>query len=224
MQAYDIFKNPKTSLAWKKKFAYKAAALCLEKYKKPIAAALFYERLLLEQLNAPEILSFKEKKEVESSLAEIYFYDLKSYRKAIRYYKESLEFTPYPKKKYQYQYQIAKSFFLLHKYEQSLRELQGISKKLLSLEDRASIDILKSSIYIAQKNFKKAIPFLKQQIKKYPHKKSLFRESLALIYEEKKQFRLAIRELEKISPPTPFVRQKINWLYDRFRNQPGVRF
>ncbi len=206
-----------------KKFAYLAARECLKKYKEPESSFLFYKVLLNEDLKKDSFLRFKEKKEIELKMAHLAFYELRNYKTAIKYYKEKLKFVPKPHEKFNIQYQMANSFFLLNKYDQSLEEIKKILLEKIRPYEKQKTKVLKGRNLIAKKKFDEAIPFFEQLIVAYPKKESFFREYLVLIYEEKKEFQAAIREVEKIQPPSSFTRQKIQSLYERLKNQPGVR-
>lgn len=204
-----------------KKFAYEAAQSCLKKYKQANISLLFYELIYNESFKQDKFLNFKEKKELENLMAELSFSYLKDYNRAIKYYKEALKFVPAPKKKNSIQYHIAESFFYLKKYKQSAQEIESILNQDLPLKEKKKYFILKGSLLIAQKKFDEGLKFFQSLIKKYPKKESFFREYLALIYEERGDFLLAIKEIEKIEPATPFATKKIKQLYDRLKNQPG---
>ncbi len=221
-KSQQSFHKIKNKTKKQKQFAYIAAEKCLKKYKNPKTSFLFYETLLSENLKQDSFLSFKEKKQIEFKLAQLSFHDLKNYRKAIKFYKESLKYVPHPQQKFFHQYQIADSFFLLGKYDQSLEEIEKALLEVGKPQDKQKAMILKGRNLISKKIFNKAIRFFERLIVEYPKKESFFREYLALIYEEKKDFSAAIREIEKIEPPTQFTRQKIQSLYERLKNQPGI--
>ena len=221
-KAIKSFQKIKNKKQKQKQFAQRAAKECLEKHREPKGSFLFYESLLKENLQQPSFLSFKEEKEIEFNMAQISFYDLKNYRRAIKYYKKSLKFTPLPQEKFINQYQIADSFFRLRKYDQSIEEIGKVFSKNLKSKNKQKAMILKGRNLIAKKDFDKATLFFNDLIIEYPKKEGFFREYLALVYEEKKDFLKAIREMEKVKPPTGFTRQKIKQLYERLKNQPGV--
>jgi len=218
-KAYLFFQQLEPKTKAHKTFALQATKKCTDSK----ITFLFYESLLHESLKQDSFLTLKETKNIQFKLAQIAFYDLKMYRTAIKYYKESLKFALNPKQKFIRQYKIAQSFFLIHKYDQCLFEIKKMSFKDIPLELKQKALILKGRTFISQKNFKKAIPLFQQLIQKDPKKAALFREYLVLIYEEKKDFRSAIQEIQKIDPPNNFTREKTKYFYERLKNQPGSR-
>ena len=194
--------------------------ICL-KQQKPKQAVLLLEQLL--KIAQRQKLSLKEKKQVAKKLAEISFYKLKDYEKALKYYTFLLNGPQEPGENFLFQYHLAKSFFYLEKYPQSLREIEKCFFKGLSIEERKQALILKARVFMVQKQFEQALLLFKKQIIKFPKEEAFFREYLAFIYESKKDFLSAVKELEKIDKPSRFITNKIKRLMERQSNQPGLR-
>ena len=221
LEAYQLFvqwgnRNEKQTQAGEQ-----AAQECLTKHKSPKAAVQLHEALLQDykQQNS----QFKKIKETEFKIAEISFYHLKNYKKAIRFYKKKLQYTPKPQEKPRVLYALAESFFYLNKYDQALVELGKLLQENPKTNLRGQAYLLQGRVFLEQKKSQKAILVFRQMIDHYPHKIDILREYLALAYEESKNFLLAIKELEKISVQKPFYRAKINKLYKRLKTQPGRR-
>ena len=191
---------------------------CLKKNK--IELAVFIFEKLLRESKTPRG-SLKEIKKWEKTLANLAFYKVKNYEKALKYYILLLTRPLEPGEKFFIQLNVAESFFHLKKYSQALREVEKCFFKGLSIEQKKQALVLKGRIFIAEKQFKKAVELFEKQIVEFPEEENFFREYLALIYEGQKDFLSAIKELEKIQPPRSFVQQKIRRLIERQNNQPG---
>ena len=212
-----ISKKASFSKKEKEKFAEQLKH-CLKENK--IKKAVFiFERLLKESQR--QINSVNEIKKWKKKLAELSFYKLKDYEKALKHYTHLLAGPLEPGEKFLIQYHIAESFFYLRKYSQALRELEKCFFDGISMEQRKQALILKGRVFIAQRQFEPALLLFEEQIKKFPKEEAFFREYLAFIYESKKEFSSAIKELEKIDSPNLFIQKKINRLADRQNNQPG---
>lgn len=201
--------NPK-----QQKFALRAAESC-ESQKAYQPALIFYEALL------PEIKG-REAFRVKKKIAEILFYQIKNYEKALKYYYALLQQVKGIREQFDLGYQISKCFYHLGKHSQALLEVNKILKFRDTLKNREKAVLLKSSLLVVLKDYKTAIPFFRKQIEKYPKRETFFREYLALVFENQAKILLALKELERIKPSTPFLEKKIRDLRERLDNQPGV--
>ena len=197
----------------KQEFAFKAAQACEEK--KAYFSALFFYETLLPEVKGKEALKIKQ------IVAGIYFYKVKNYETALRYYEELLKGGKDPREKFEAGYHISESFYQLKKYSQALLEVNKILALRASIKNREKAVLLKSSVLLALKDYERAVPFFKEQMKKYPEKEGFFRQYLAVVFENQAEFLPAIRELEKIKPSNSFLERKIKELYERLESQPG---
>ena len=205
---------------YQKRKLIQKAEICL-KQEKPALAVFILEKLL-ESAHRQKI-SLREKKNFAKKLAEVSFYKLKDYEKALKYYTVLLSWPQEPGERFLFQYHLAKSFFYLEKHSQSLKEIEKCFFKGLSMEERKQALILKARILMAKKRFEQAISFFNEQIVKFPEEESFFREYMAFIYESKKDFVSAVKELKKIDKASLFITNKIEKLMERQSNQPGFR-
>ena len=201
--------------------------------KNPACAMLFYERLL-EKIAAGELSQapsftakrlFREKKDLRGEAARMAFYRLKNYEKAIRHYKELIKQgrgEPARQRDFSAQYHISESFFRLKKFRQALLEIKKIPLNRLSDEEARRAMLLRARALAAQKNLKEALPLFQRLIARFPAKSGFFRQYLSMAFEGEGNLPAAIQELEKIRPPTPFIRKKIRRLRRRLENQPGA--
>ena len=205
-------KKDKQSLA-------RGAKNCLDQ-KEFQKAFQFLEVLLWEQKR--DQAEVGEIKEIKLQLAEISFYKLKDYHKALKYYTSLLTTGPLQKEEaFFLQKQIAESFFSLAQYKQALRETEKGFLLDLSLKQKKAVVFLKSRILLEMKAFTQALSFFEKQIEEFPEEESFFREYKAFVYEEKKDFLSAIRELERVHPSNRFIKRKIQRLMERQESQPG---
>ncbi len=180
-------------------------------------AFLIFEKLLEE--SEKQSASLREIKKWQKKLADLAFYKLQNYEKALKYYTSLLKKPLGPGEKFSIQYHIAESFFYLEKYSQTLRELKKCFFNGISKEQEKTASLLKGRVFMAQKKFNQALLFFEGQIKKFPEEENFFREYLALVYELKKDFVSAVEELKKIRPSSPFIEDKIQSLSERQNRQ-----
>ena len=179
--------------------------------------------LILENLlrrSQKQAVSLMEIKRLEKKLAQL-SYTAKDYEKALKYYTSLLKKPLGPGEKFFIQYHIAESFFHLEKHSQAVRELEKCFFDGISLKQKKRASLLKGRIFMARHQFNQALLFFEKQIEEFPEEESFFREYLALIYEFKRDFPSAVRELEKIESSSPFIKQKIKNLSAQRRSRQG---
>lgn len=194
----------------KKKFLIQAARICSKKDTK--IGALFYQELLLHTKNV------EKKMQIQKKLIAV-FLKSKNYRNALVYYQKLLSQAKTDKEKADIKYKMGQVFFALNKYDQVLIEINEVLDYSISLENKKSALLLKGRTLVAKGEHEKSIEFFRDQIKSLPQFANSFFEYIAFIFEEKGQLRLAIKELEKIHPQTVFIRNKIQKLSERIKNQ-----
>ena len=201
-----------------REFILRKADLCVKQGQ--AKRALF----ILEPLLKREKLVKKKTEETKTlikQLADLSFYKLKNYSKALKYYNDLLKFSLKPSEKFSLQYHIAQSYFHLKKYSQALVEIKQAFSKEISIEERKRALILQGGLFMAQNQFDKASELFQKQKELFPDHKDFFREYLAFIYESQKKFSLAVQELEQIEQPSAFILDQIERLKERQNNQPG---
>ena len=215
----EIYKNLYEGKRTKKKREKieEQAENCLEQGKVKLAFLILEMLLKRNQVHGASIMEIKR---LEKKLARL-FYSTEDYRKALKYYTSLLRKPLGPGEKFFVQYRIADSFFNLEKYEQALREIDKCFFDGISVEQDKKARLLKGRVFIAKKQFDRAISFFEKQIETFPQEESFFREYLALVYEFKKDFSSAVQELEKIKSSNSFVKRKIKDLYI-LQSQQGI--
>ena len=197
-----------------RKFALKAARNC--EIAKDYFSALFFYEAFLSEVKGDEDLK------ITKTVAEMLFYKIQNYEKALKYYENLRKQTKKTKEQFEAGYHISECFHHLQKYLQALSEVDKILSLRVSHKDRQKAVLLKSSVLMHLKDYETAVPFFREQIKEYPEKEEFFRQYLAFIFESQAKILAAIKELEKIKPSRPFLEKKIEALYKRLQRQPGV--
>ena len=214
-KAYQYFSYTKQSAKKHRRFALKAAEVC--KKKEPFFTYSFYESALNNERD-PE-LQIRLKK----LLAEISFFNLKNYEKALHHYQDLFKVEESLKKKLQNQYQIIWSYIHLEKPSQALLEVERLLKQELSQKRRKTLSLLKGSLLLALEDNTGAQEFFQEQIQKHPSREAFYQEYLALLFEKQGKLLSAQEALEKIEKPSPFLKQKLKSLLKKIENQPRGR-
>lgn len=212
-----ISKDRKLSVNVEKKLKVQADN-CLKEGE--VQQSVFILEWLLKRLKKQKS-RVTEIKELEKKLAGLFFDKLRNYEKALKYYVRLLTKPLNPGEKFYIQYHIADSYFHLKKSSQALKEVEKCFFEGISISEEKQASLLKGRIFIAQQQFAPALLFFEKQIEKFPEGEDFFREYLAFVYEAKKDFLSAVKELEKIDQPNAFIREKIRRLLNRQNNQPG---
>lgn len=179
-----------------------------------------FENFFLKERANVEFKNLIQK--TKKQLAQASFYKTKNYETALKYYTQLLTSSFSKKDKFSLQKHIAMSYLFLKKHKQALMEVDKMLLFTQFPQDNKQQAFLKIRILIEKKDYDQALLFLEQQIIKFPKDSKFFREHKILIYEIKKQFFLAIKELEKIEPSLS-TRKKMQSLLEQQKNQPGYK-
>ncbi len=193
----------------------RGAEACIKKEKTKKAIFILEKLLKIERNPSPS------SKKWQRQLADLSFYKIKDYEKALKHYTDLSRQVLGTEERFFVQYHIAESFFYLKKYSQALREADKCFFDGISQEKRKQALNLKGRSLMAEGRFDLAKELFERQIEQFPEESAFLREYLAFIYESQKDFSSAIKELEKIHPSNPFIRGKINRLMERRSHQPG---
>ena len=205
-----------SKLTWAKK----AQSICLSAKPK---VALWFLRYLSLYENTKERL-FWTKKHADTA-----FEKVKDYEQALVSYSVLKEQAVLPSEKSVYTVRMARSYFERGKWESALREIQSLLKKEekergFSASELAKALFLKARIHLMQEEYLKAEKEFQQIQALYP---LYFKEQemflyLSFIYEERKDFHKALEELKAFQHSSAFLKQKMNRLKIRQKNQPGA--
>ncbi|MCB0356317.1 MAG: tetratricopeptide repeat protein, partial [Bdellovibrionales bacterium] len=202
--------------------ANEAAKISILNVKDFFSAINLLEFIVLYSKNEMERINAQEK------IAYIYFERLNDYENAIKEYSKLIALTAQKAQRIGYQFNVAKSFYYLNKFTQSVFELDSILEEKLTEEQNFTIRLFKANVLITKKDFEKAINEYEFLLEKFPEKAA--QEKLALIvavaYEDMNEFEKAIETLEKLKPKAEdpqFIDIKIKRLQERISNQPGKK-
>ncbi len=216
-----IRRAPKSKFALKSsREAARIASTETKDFKKAIE---FYRHLVVYSKD------INERTSAQRQIAQIYFDQLTDYNKAIVEYSRLLEGTHTQEELVQYRLSIARSYYYLNNFSQAESEVADLLV-LPQINDQLKFDLLmlKGNIAMTQKDLTKAIDVYKQLVSEFPERAMAENVglSLALCYEEIKDYKLAIETLEtlKKSYSTPeYIEIRIKRLKDREVNLPGAR-
>jgi lipopolysaccharide biosynthesis regulator YciM len=202
--------------------AREGARIAMLEVKEYRRAADYYQFLVLHSKDP------KERVSAQKQLAAIYFDQLQNYERAILEYNKLVTESESDVEIATYKLDIARANYYLNNFFQAQSELDDVLKRNVGDNERFSAQVLKSNIYIAQKEYPKAIEILKKVIAIYPQKslaENVY-QTLAVCYEESGNFADAIKMLEvaKENHSQPdYVELRIKRLKERQKNQPGAR-
>ncbi|MCB0391732.1 MAG: tetratricopeptide repeat protein, partial [Bdellovibrionales bacterium] len=135
---------------------------------------------------------------------------------------------PSAEKEFDYKFRIAKAFYYLNKFKQSILEVEEILKKTLSQEQNFSVRLFRANVLLIKKDFAEAMEEFEKLLVEFPERAQ--KENLGLVvavaYEDMNEFDKAITTLEKIKSNADdpnFIEIKIKRLKERIANQPGKK-
>lgn len=184
-------------------------------------AVLFYKYIVV---HSP--IDF-ERLEAQKKLAGLYFNQLSDYKQSVVEYSRLLELPHSNKEGTQYRMNLARSYYYQGNIFQSLIEIDSIIKDKQDSSSEFEALALKANIFLGAKRIDDAIVSFKELIQKFPNRslKENLAVSLAVCYEEKKDFGQAIATLENIKSSYPnkeFIENRISRLKDRKAMLPGA--
>jgi tetratricopeptide (TPR) repeat protein len=197
----------------------RVSSLEVKDYKK----AIEYYRFLV--LNSKDI---KERVSAQKQVAGLYFDQLQNYDKAILEYNKLIQDSESDADKAHYKLDVARANYYQSNFFQAQSEIEQLLKLKVEDEEKFSASVLQSNIYIAQKEYPKAIDLLKKVIATYPERsrQENVSQTLAVCYEETGNFLEAIKTLEIVKeyhPQPDYVDLRIKRLKERHKNQPGAK-
>ena len=209
-----------------KAFLLKSAEFCKKNSLK--TAIWFYERLSVEET------SIEKRTAVTEKLANLYFEKLKDYKKAVSIWMSlrnsfSSETQETLLRKYKYSYYIARCFFEMKNWSESLKEVEVFLRNPMALSSlnfkkiRLDFLFLKARILFLQEKLQESAVVFKQ-IKKLDYKFFIEQDIymyLSMIYESQKNFHKAIKELKNFSDSSSFLKNRIERLKIRQKNLPA---
>ncbi|NQY99147.1 MAG: tetratricopeptide repeat protein [Bdellovibrionales bacterium] len=215
-----IKREPETSQALKAaQIAANVAFLELKNFTKAIE---YYRHIIMYSKDS------KLRYQSQKSIADIYFEKLNDYSNSILEYNKLLRLPHDDSDHYKHKSRVAKSHFQLNDFYQSAIEIESLLKKYKDSPDQVfELSLFKANILLTTKKVDEAINLYVDLLTNYPTKSTDENVpiSLAIAYEEKKEFGKAIRVLQDIeaeSESEEFIQLKIRRLEERAKNQPGA--
>ncbi len=215
-----IKKSPESSEALLA--ASEAAQISLLKIQDFHSAIEFFNHIVLYSKDAEQRIQAQEK------IAYIYLERLSNYERAIEEYSKLVALPLLTTAKVDFKIKIAKAFYYLNKFEQSIIEVNAVLEEELDDEQRFSLILFKSNVLLTQKKIEEAITELKKLKKDFPQKAKEEKISfiIAVAYEDRNEFEKAAEILNEIKTDYDdpgFIEIKLKRLKERMLNQPGKR-
>jgi tetratricopeptide (TPR) repeat protein len=195
--------------------AARIAAFDQKNYKK--SAEYFNKVVLFSQNN-------QERLQAQFDLVSIYFNHLTDYESTIKEINKLLPLMTEPSERAVLRMNLARSYFYTNNFTQADLEANEITKS--ENGDIFQALILRGNIALTRKNLDKAAEYFKMASKENPEqaKKEKVATTLAVAYEEQKNFKMAIEILEQAKETDPeFIQIRINRLKERAKQQPGAK-
>jgi tetratricopeptide (TPR) repeat protein len=169
-----------------------------------------------------------ERLEAQRRIADIYFNQFLNYQQAITEYSRLLDLEHTASEGFQYKMAIARSYFYLNNFFQSLVEIDRVLAGKHDKDLLYDAILLKANVLLAMKKLDGAIVVLQELMAKYPErsKAETIGLTLAVTYEEQRNFSKAIETLERIRdiyPRKSFIENRIRALKERQSHLPGAR-
>jgi len=217
-QAIKRDEQSKTALKAMKEAA-RISFLEIKDYKK---AAHYYQ--LIVRYSPEE----SDRNEAQRQLASLYFESLQDYERAAVEYSKLATSSRVDSERAFYKLSVARSYYYLGNYFQTLSEISEILKLKSDREVEFQARLLKGNVFVAQKKFDESAKIFQDVISKFPDKslKENVHLVLSLSFEEKGDYKQALAVLEKIKDryePKEYLELRIKRIEERARNQPGAR-
>lgn len=200
--------------------AEKAANIAQYELAQYLKTIMALDYILINSKDQNERLKVQEKK------ADIYFNNLLNYSKAIEEFNKLLLVKMNPENHIQTRFKIAKAFFFMNKFDQSLLEIDSILlTKNINLDLKFELLHFKGNTLLTVKKINKAIKIFKELLVLSPEKskKENVKLSLVVCYEEIELFDEAISVLKTLyaeEEQRAFVELRIKKLKKRKKNLP----
>ncbi len=185
-------------------------------------AAALLSYLVLNASSEEQIVS------AQKQLVDVYFNKTGDYTRAIEELNRVLNYPLPPEDKIQMLLSLARSYFYLNDFSQSLVELERVLKLNPPKQKAFEARSLRANILLAQKRVVDAIEAIKALMKDFPEEAKAENTALnlAVAYEEKGDIAAAVATLKELRPSysvPEFIDMKIQRLEERQAQLPGAR-
>lgn len=164
----------------------------------------------------------------QRQLVSIYFDNLNDYKNAIAEINRFLPMVQDQEEKEKLRQNLARSYYYINNFTQAQSEAEELIKNGKNSEIKFQMMVLKGNIFLANKDINQAAAIFHEILKKYPDRavKENIASTLAVAYEEMKDYKSAIQVLESMRPfhPLPeYIDLRIKRLTQNQKNQPGAK-
>lgn len=185
-------------------------------------AAKYYEKIVLISQDTQERL------QAQKQVASVYFEHLSNYPKAIVEINKILPLVRDNEEKLKYKMDLARAYYYQNNFFQAEMEADEFLRISKNDDQNFQMKILKANIVLARKDTNRAATLLQEVMSNNPQKakKENVGLTLAVAYEEMKEYKKAIEVLEDLKTTgldTDYVKLRIKRLKERLANQPGAR-
>lgn len=222
IQLYDqvIKRDPENPLAVESmKEAARISFLEIKDYQK---AGAYYKKVI-------QYSQFEQDRiEAQLRLASLYFESLQDYSSAAIEFSKLATSSRLESEKALHKLSVARSYYYLGNYFQTLSEINEILKLKSDKETEFQARLLNGNVFVAQKKFLEAAALFRDLIAKFPEKALAENVHLvlSLSLEESGDYKKALSTLEEIQPvykPAEYLELRIKRIKERAKNQPGAK-
>ena len=190
---------------------------------KDFKKALEFYRVLV--MNSPDS---EERLKSQKQVILISLEHLNVYAQAIVEINKILPLLQDSSEKMKYKMDLARAYYYQNNFFQAEMEVDEFLRLSKNEDQIFQMMLLKANIALARKDLNRAAEILKDMIKRNPAKaqKENVGLSLAVAYEEMKDYKKAIATLEEVKAKHPmpeYIDVRIKRLQERVKNQPGAR-
>ncbi|MBX2995590.1 MAG: tetratricopeptide repeat protein [Bdellovibrionaceae bacterium] len=185
-------------------------------------SAKYYEMIVLGSPDEAERLS------AQKQITAVFFDHLSNYGRAIVEINKVLPLVRDPSEKLKYKMDLARAYYYQNNFFQAEMEVDEFLRLSKNEDLNFQMLLLKANIVLARKDLQRAAEILKEMIKANPKKaqKENVGLTLAVAYEEMKDYKKAIETLQEIRGDhamPDYIDVRIKRLQERVKNQPGAR-
>lgn len=185
-------------------------------------AAKYYEIIVLGSSDEAERLG------AQKQITAVFFEHLSNYGRAIVEINKVLPLIRDPSERLKYKMDLARAYYYQNNFFQAEMEVDEFLRLSKNEDLNFQMHLLKANIVLARKDLQRAAEILKEMIKANPKKaqKENVGLTLAVAYEEMKDYKKAIETLQEIRGDhamPDYIDVRIKRLQERVKNQPGAR-
>jgi tetratricopeptide (TPR) repeat protein len=215
-----IIREPNTQLGLKA--TREAARISFYEIKDFRKAAEFYKSLVLNSESSEERMIAQE------NIVSLYFDHLNDYEKSVIELNRLISMLTDFSDKAKFKMDLARAYYYQNNFAQAENEADEFLIQNPPDDQKYEMMMLKSNILIAKKELAKAAELLKTVLAKFPARaqKENVALTLAVSYEEMKDYKSAIATLQTMKATHPFpeyIDVRIKRIQERIKNQPGAK-